>query len=77
VAEYQRWLEQAGFAVLTAEDRTLHFIRILEQEAARLPTDQFDPQTLRELRQSWQAKIARAQRGEQRWGLFVAQKLVR
>jgi type IV secretory pathway TrbF-like protein len=39
-----------------------------------LPDDQFDPQTLAEIRQSWQDKIGRARQGEQRWGLFIAQK---
>ena len=72
VAEYRHWLEQAGLAVMMAEDRTPQFVRILEEERSNLPAAQFDAQTLGELRQAWQAKMVRAQRGEQCWGLFIA-----
>ena len=72
VAEYRHLLAEAGFDVTTAEDRTPHFIRILEQEVTNLPTDQFSPQTLAAIKQAWQDKTVRAQRGEQCWGLFIA-----
>ena len=75
VAEYCQLLAQAGFEVLRAEDRTAHFIQILEVEMKNLPTDRFDAQTLGELRRAWQDKIFRAQQGEQRWGLFIARRL--
>lgn len=74
VMAYQQLLAAAGFELITAEDRTEHFIRLLEQEVAAMPTDQFAPSTLLALRHAWQDKIARARRGEQRWGLFLAQR---
>lgn len=74
VTAYQQLLLTAGFTEVTAQDRTAHFIRILEQELAAMPADRFDPPTLQALRQSWQAKLERAQRGEQRWGLFLARR---
>ncbi|MBI3733792.1 MAG: methyltransferase domain-containing protein [Chloroflexi bacterium] len=74
VAGYRGLLEQAGFGVIVAEDRTPQFIQILETEQARLPSLHFSASTLAELQRSWQSKIARARRGEQRWGLFLARR---
>lgn len=73
VAEYRHLLEEAGFGVLTAEDRTAQFIRILEQEVTNLPVERFNPSTLADIQQAWQDKIVRARQGEQRWGFFMAQ----
>lgn len=73
VAEYGSLLQQAGFINVKAEDRTAQFIDILQQEAARLPDSSLDSASKDALQQSWQSKIARAQLGEQRWGLFQAQ----
>jgi len=75
VAEYRDLLTAADFVHIVAQDRTAHFLRILEQELADLPSARFDPHTLTELRHSWQAKILRAQQGEQRWGLFQARRM--
>lgn len=75
VAEYQQLLAQAGFTALRAEDRTDHFIQILQTEVDSLPSERFDPLTLADLRRSWQDKITRAQQGEQRWGLFLAKRV--
>lgn len=72
VAEYGALLTAAGFVNVLAEDRTAHFIEILQREAANLQLTVLDAATQAELYQSWQSKIKRAQRGEQRWGLFWA-----
>ncbi len=72
VTAYQQLLLDAGFVNVIAEDRTAQFIQILERELAAMPSDRFDTATLASLRHSWQDKIARAQQGEQRWGLFQA-----
>ncbi|MFN8486346.1 MAG: methyltransferase domain-containing protein [Caldilineaceae bacterium] len=74
VAEYQAWLAETGFGVLAAEDRTAQFIRILEQEVTNLPVDRLDPHLVDDIKQAWQEKIVWARRGEQRWGLFMAQR---
>lgn len=73
VAEYSALLQQAGFVNVQAEDRTAQFIEILQQEAARLSHASLDAANIVALQESWQSKIVRAQRGEQRWGLFQAQ----
>lgn len=77
VTEYRDLLAHTGFADIIAEDRTPQFIRILEHELAQLPTDRFTSDTLVALQQSWRDKIARARRGEQRWGLFRARRPMR
>jgi phosphoethanolamine N-methyltransferase len=74
VAAYHDLLVQAGFDEITAQDRSAQFLQLLEQELANLPVERFTPHTLAEIRQSWQDKIMRAQAGEQRWGLFIAQR---
>ena len=59
VAEYASLLQQAGFADVIAEDRTAHFIEILQKESpvARHPLDE---PTKAGTVQSWQSKCARA-----------------
>jgi phosphoethanolamine N-methyltransferase len=74
LADYHQLLVAAGFIVTLAEDRTAEFIAILERELAGLETTQLSPAERSALAQSWQGKIHRARAGEQRWGVFVAQK---
>ncbi|HEX5689683.1 MAG TPA: methyltransferase domain-containing protein [Roseiflexaceae bacterium] len=76
VDSYRTLLERAGFVVERAEDRTDEFIAILERELAGLPSSRLPAHERDELAESWRAKIRRAQNGEQRWGVFVAQKPV-
>jgi len=71
---YHSLLAQAGFTEIMAQDRTPQFIDVLERELARLPADRFSPSTLADIMQAWQDKIARARRGEQRWGLCMARR---
>jgi phosphoethanolamine N-methyltransferase len=74
--EYGFLLEQAGFEVLLAQDRTAQFIDILERELEHLGASQLDAREQAALAQSWQDKIGRARDGEQRWGVFVGRKPV-
>ncbi|HMN27603.1 MAG TPA: methyltransferase domain-containing protein [Caldilineaceae bacterium] len=74
VAAYRDLLAEAGFTEITAQDRSSQFLHILEQELANLAAERFTPAALAEIRQSWQAKIARTRSGEQRWGLFIAHR---
>ena len=76
VDTYRAVLERAGFVVERAEDRTDEFIAILERELAGLPSSRLPAHEREELAESWRAKIRRAHAGEQRWGVFVAQKPV-
>ena len=72
---YRALLEQAGFAVLLAEDRTAAFVEILERELDSMPGAALSETEHRDLAHSWQKKIERARAGEQRWGVFSARRL--
>jgi phosphoethanolamine N-methyltransferase len=72
--QYRLLLEQAGFEVLLALDRTADFIAILERELEQLRASELDAHEQAALAQSWRDKIGRARAGEQRWGVFVASK---
>ncbi len=74
LAHYHQLLVAAGFVVTLAEDRTAEFVAILERELAGLEASLLSPTEQAALAQSWQSKIHRARGGEQRWGVFVAQK---
>jgi phosphoethanolamine N-methyltransferase len=71
---YRSLLEAAGFSVSLAEDRTAEFLQILRRELASLAALELASHERESLADSWRAKIARAQAGEQRWGVFLATK---
>ena len=73
-AGYGRILEAAGFVDVQALDKTAWFIQLMEEELSKMDANMLDPETVEALTQSWHSKIARAQRGEQRWGLFLGRK---
>jgi len=68
VKEYGQLIEAAGFKDVQAMDKTALFGHYLHLELKRLPDDG----SLPEIRQSWNEKIVRNQRGEQGWGWFSA-----
>lgn len=72
--EYRVLLEQAGFEVLLAQDRTADFIEILERELDQFEASQLEASERAALAQSWRAKFRRARAGEQRWGVCMAKK---
>lgn len=72
--EYRVLLEQAGFEVLLAQDRTADFIVILERELDQLAASQIEASERAVLAQSWRDKLRRAHAGEQRWGVCLAKK---
>lgn len=74
IAEYRHLLTSSGFTDVIAQDETPQFLQIHERELANLSPDKLSPADLDELRSGWQAKITRAQQGEQRWGLFMASR---
>lgn len=75
VAEYDAVLRGAGFVDVGSEDWTERFIEIHREELGRLPDAGLPVEQETALIQGWQAKIARAERGEQRWGFFSARRL--
>jgi phosphoethanolamine N-methyltransferase len=72
--EYRVLLEQVGFEVVLAQDRTAEFIDILERELGQLSSSLLDAPERAALAGSWQDKIRRARDGEQRWGVFLGRK---
>jgi len=70
VKEYGKFIEEAGFNEVQAMDKTKLFGDYLHLELDLLPKDGSMP----EIRQSWNEKIVRNQRGEQGWGWFMARK---
>jgi phosphoethanolamine N-methyltransferase len=74
VSEYDAALRDAGFVAVQSEDWTARFIDIHREELRRLPETGLPAEEENALRSGWQAKIARAERGEQRWGFFLARR---
>ena len=74
VAGYEACLREAGFVDVEAEDWTARFIAFQNEELRRLPAAGLPADEQAELRQRWQEKSARAECGEQRWGMFTARR---
>ncbi len=67
-------LVDTGYEHVEATDRTDEFIAIHRRELDELSTLDLSGPKIEELKDGWQAKIARAESGEQRWGWFRAVK---
>jgi phosphoethanolamine N-methyltransferase len=67
-------LRESGFIAVESEDWTWRFIDIHRRELEQLSAAGLAASDEQELRQGWQEKIARAERGEQRWGIFTAKR---
>ncbi len=74
VAEYTECLRRAGLDAVLGEDWTARFIDIHRRELQRLPSAGLAADEESTMRQHWQEKIARAERGEQCWALFTARR---
>lgn len=72
IAGYEAYLREAGFVAVEREDWTARFIEIHRRELRGLPEAGLAGDDEAELSAGWQRKIARAERGEQVWGLFTA-----
>jgi hypothetical protein len=70
VEDYTKLLENSGFTNVFGEDRTDIFIKTLKQELHILEKAILNNQEKSALRQVWQEKLTRAERGEQCWGWF-------
>ena len=73
-------LADAGFESVSVDDRTAQFVAMLEGElaAARAAGDglaaDLGAETAAATLEAWEAKLARASAGEQRWAVFTASK---
>ncbi|KAH9503431.1 hypothetical protein Btru_067923 [Bulinus truncatus] len=79
-AAYGKVLEDAGFINVKAEDKTGQFADILKVEIARTENNkeefikQFDEAGYNYIVDGWKEKLVRVELGDQRWGLFYAEK---
>ncbi len=77
---YGKLLEGAGFTNVKVEDATARFIRILQEEMARLETHRteflkhFTAEDLNYILERWAMKVRFCQAGDMRWGIYVADK---
>jgi len=74
IEEYCGLIAGAGFEQVSGVDITPRFIEILHADVERIDGLGLDQPSGSKLRQSWQQKLARAEAGHQRWGLFTARK---
>ncbi|CAL9146762.1 phosphoethanolamine N-methyltransferase [Musa acuminata AAA Group] len=80
VDAYGQMLKNAGFNKVIAEDRTNQFLEVLQRELDAVEMDKevfirdFSQEDYDEIVNGWKAKLKRSSVGEQRWGLFIAQK---
>lgn len=72
VDEYVDIIRYAGFRDVQAQDRTQAFIDILYRDLHNIRNGPLEEGQRSSLESSWQTKLERALRGEQRWGLFEA-----
>ncbi|GFR69938.1 phosphoethanolamine N-methyltransferase-like [Elysia marginata] len=77
---YGKTLEQAGFVNVRAEDRSKQFADILKTEIAKTESSKekfiadFDENGYNSIVNGWKEKLGRVEMGDQRWGLFYAEK---
>ncbi|XP_059811318.1 LOW QUALITY PROTEIN: phosphoethanolamine methyltransferase [Hypanus sabinus] len=80
VPRYGKLLEDAGFVGVLAQDRTQQFLDVLEVELRDLEENKasflqdFTEDDYSYIVRGWQAKMSRCEAGDQRWGLFYAEK---
>ncbi|CAD5190557.1 unnamed protein product [Musa acuminata subsp. malaccensis] len=80
VDAYGQMLKNAGFNKVIAEDRTNQFLEVLQRELDAVEMGKegfirdFSQEDYDEIVNGWKAKLKRSSVGEQRWGLFIAQK---
>ncbi|XP_011608844.2 phosphoethanolamine N-methyltransferase 3-like isoform X1 [Takifugu rubripes] len=78
--QYGKFLTEAGFCNVLAEDRTAQFIQVIETELERAEAirkefiEEFSDEDYLAIVNGWKEKLARSKSGDQRWGLFYATK---
>merc|ERR1712150_112329 len=79
-AQYGKVLENAGFINVKAEDRSEQFAGVLRSEIEKTESikaefiREFDEAGYKYIVEGWQEKLGRVESGDQRWGLFYAEK---
>ncbi|XP_071773432.1 phosphoethanolamine methyltransferase [Centroberyx gerrardi] len=76
--QYGKFIEQAGFCNVRAEDRTAQFIQVIKTELQRADAikhefiQEFSEEDYLAIVNGWSDKLQRCNTGDQRWGLFYA-----
>uniref|UniRef100_A0A1J3JVT4 phosphoethanolamine N-methyltransferase n=1 Tax=Noccaea caerulescens TaxID=107243 RepID=A0A1J3JVT4_NOCCA len=80
VQAYGQMLKEAGFNDVIAEDRTEQFMQVLRRELESVEKEKevfisdFSKEDYDDIVGGWKAKLERTASGEQKWGLFIANK---
>ncbi|XP_053541546.1 phosphoethanolamine methyltransferase isoform X2 [Ictalurus punctatus] len=75
---YGKYLEEAGFTNVRADDRTAQFIQVIKSELKRAEEikvefiQEFSQEDYDTIVNGWTEKLQRCETGDQRWGLFCA-----
>nr|DBA17099.1 TPA: hypothetical protein GDO54_002594 [Pyxicephalus adspersus] len=78
--EYGQFLEKVGFVNVQAQDRTEQFVQVLNKEVTRTQEikqefiESFSEEDYNYIIDGWKEKLHRCSLGDQRWGLFYAEK---
>ncbi|KAM4721574.1 uncharacterized protein WCC33_007861 isoform 2-T2 [Rhinophrynus dorsalis] len=78
--EYGQFLENVGFVNVQALDRTEQFVQVLNTELKRTQDikkefiENFSEEDYKYIIDGWKEKLHRCNLGDQRWGLFYAEK---
>ncbi|EOA36459.1 hypothetical protein CARUB_v10011038mg [Capsella rubella] len=80
VQAYGKMLKEAGFEDVIADDRTDQFVQVLRRELAKVEKEKeeyindFSEEDYNGIVRVWTAKLRKTLSGEQKWGLFIANK---
>ncbi|KAI1898360.1 hypothetical protein AGOR_G00071520 [Albula goreensis] len=78
--QYGKFLEQAGFSRVRAEDRTSQFMQVIQMELEKAEAmreeyiEEFSEEDYNAIVTGWKEKLQRCEKGDQRWGLFYAER---
>ncbi|KAJ8255283.1 hypothetical protein GJAV_G00203130 [Gymnothorax javanicus] len=79
-SQYGKFLEQAGFSRVRAEDRTSQFMQVIQMELQKMEAiteefmKEFSEEDYNAIVTGWREKLQRSLQGDQRWGLFYAER---
>uniref|UniRef100_A0A8C5GVR6 phosphoethanolamine N-methyltransferase n=1 Tax=Gouania willdenowi TaxID=441366 RepID=A0A8C5GVR6_GOUWI len=77
-AQYGKFIQEAGFCHVRADDRTAQFIQVIKTELQRAESikeefiEEFSEEDFIAIMNGWKEKLERSSTGDQRWGLFHA-----
>lgn len=80
VDDYAQVLNDVGFKQVQGVDKTEHFLTILKSELETFEGEKddfikkFSEKDYKDISEGWKDKLERSKYGDQRWGLFIAQK---